>query len=301
MGRRFDHVPDLEAFVVVVELGSMSAAAVALATTPSVVSRAVARLEARLRCQLLRRSTRRLSLTEKGRQYWEHAQGALAQIEAVERELRDSDGAPQGRVRLTAPTTYGHHRLPEYLARFTRLYPLIELDIDITNRNVDLVAEGFDLAIRLGAPPEREIQARLLEQAALCLVAAPQYLAERAPPSGLSDFAQHRCLPFVLPSTGRVVPWLLQVEGEPVDWQPPVTFAVSGDVLATVSLAAQGLGICQTYDFAVKEDLSRGRLVEVLPQMRGRSRPFHLLYPPRKRLTTAARLLTECLLGHGPG
>ena len=297
MTRRFEHVPDIEAFVAVVDLGSMSAAAVALSTTPSVVSRAIARLEARLGCQLLRRSTRRISLTDQGRQYWEQTQSALAQINEIERELQGSDAAPRGRVRLTAPTTYGHYRLPQRLAVFAQQYPGIELEISISNRNVDLVAEGFDVAIRLGASPEREIQARLLEDAALCLVAAPHYLDRAGAPAGVADLAQHRCLPFVMPSTGRVAPWLLQVEGESQDWLPPAAVTVSDDVLATVSLAEQGLGICQTYDFVVQERLAQGRLVELLPALRGRTRPFHVLYPPRKRLTTAARLLTECLLG----
>lgn len=295
MGRRFDHLGDVEAFIAVVEQGSLTAGAVALSTTPSVISRAIARLEARLGSQLLRRTTRRIGLTEAGRVYLEQTRAAFSLIDDVERAIQGQEGELSGGVRLSVPTTYAHYRLPPLLQRFAARYPRVQVELNITNRNVDLVAEGFDLAIRLGTMPDSGLVARKLEDAALCLVSSPEYLGRAGTPRGLEDLALHTCVPFVMPSTGRVAPWVFRVDGEDVDWPPPTRLAVSDDVLGVVSLAEHGVGICQSYDFIVRERIERGRLVEVLPELRGRSRPFSLLYAPRRRLSAASRALIDVL------
>ena len=117
------------------------------------------------------------------------------------------------RVRLSVPTTYGHYRLPPLLQRFAMQYPRVQVELNITNRNVDLVAEGFDLAIRLGTLPDSGLAARKLEDAALCLVASPEYLRRAGAPRSLEELASHTCVPFVMPSTDRVAPWACQWRG----------------------------------------------------------------------------------------
>lgn len=296
MSRRFDHLGDVETFVTVVEKGSMTAAAVALATTPSVLSRAITRLEARLGVQLLRRTTRRLSLTEPGQRYLEQARAAFTLIDDAERSVQGAgDGELSGRVRLSVPTTYGHHRLPAALKRFRQQYPKVRIELGITNRNVDLVAEGYDLAIRLGPLPDSGLVARQLEDAPLCLVAAPDYLARAGTPQTIAALAQHACIPFVMPSTGRVAPWVFMEDGREVDWTPPADLQVAEDVLGVVSLAAHGMGICQTYDFIAQDLIRQGRVVEVLAQARGRSRPFSLIFAPHRSLSAASRALIDFL------
>lgn len=301
MSRRFDHLGDVEAFVAVVEHGSLTAAAVALSTTPSVISRAIGRLETRLGSQLLRRTTRRQSLTEAGRVYLEHSRSAFALIDDAERAIQGQDGELSGRVRLSVPTTYGHYRLPALLQRFAVRYPQVQIELNIANRNVDLVAEGFDLAIRLGQLPDSGLVARKLEDAALCLVASPAYLERAGLPRTLEDLRRHVCIPFVMPSTGRVANWLFRSEPSAgsersdIDWTPASQMLVSDDVLGVVSLAEQGIGICQSYDFIVEDRLRRGRLVELLPQLRGRSRPFSVIYAPHRRLSAASRALIDML------
>lgn len=300
MARRFDHLGDAEAFVTVVEQGSLTAAAVALGTTPSVISRAVARLENHLGNQLLRRTTRRLGLTEAGRLYLEQARAAFALFDDAERAVQGRSGALAGRVRLSVPTTYGHYRLAEKLARFSREHPQVRIELNISNRNVDLVAEGFDLAIRLGALPDSGLAARRLEDAALCVVASPAYLQQAGTPSRMEQLAEHACIPFVMPSSGRIAPWLFREAGADVDWTPPDRLSVSDDVLGVVSLAAGGAGICQTYDFIAAGYLRQGSLVEVLPHLRGRSRPFSLIYAPHRRLSAASRALIDSLAEAAP-
>ncbi|HSX60082.1 MAG TPA: LysR family transcriptional regulator, partial [Tahibacter sp.] len=218
MARRFDYLSDVEVFLAVVDRGSFTAAAVALSTTPSVLSRAVARLEARLDNQLLRRTTRRLGLTEAGQRYVDQVRAAFVLLDEAEREVHGEEGELKGRVRLSVPTTYGHYRLPPLLAAFSRRHPGVRIELNITNRNVDLVAEGFDVAIRLGHMPDSGLVARRLEDAPLCLVGSPDYFRRAGTPATLDDLGQHACLPFVMPSTGRVAQWLFKDRGEDVDW-----------------------------------------------------------------------------------
>ncbi len=296
MGRRFDHLPDVEAFIAVVEHGSLTAGAVGLSTTASVLSRAITRLEARLGCQLLRRTTRRLSLTDAGQLYLEQARAAFGLIDDAERQIQGWQRELTGRVRLSVPSTYGHYRLPKLLQRFTQEYPQVHVELNITNRNVDLVAEGFDLAIRLGYLPDSGLVARKLEDAELCLVTSPEYLEREGVPQDLASLREHACTPFLMPSTGRVVPWLFREGQQDIDWIPATAIEVTDDVLGVVSLAEQGLGICQTYDFVVHERIQRGQLVEILPQLRGRSRPFSLIYAPHRRLSAASRALIDVLV-----
>lgn len=296
MGRKFDHLADVEALIAVVEQGSFTTGAAALGTTPSVLSRAITRLEVRLGSQLLRRTTRHIGLTDAGRLYVEQARAAFLLIGDAERQIQGRDGELSGRVRLSVPTTYGHHRLPPLLRHFTAKYPRVRVELNITNRNVDLVAEGFDLAIRLGHLPDSGLVARKLEDAALLLVASPDYVARAGRPEALEDLRRHGCLPFVMPSTGRLAPWLFIDAGREVDWVPDAAIEVSDDVLGVVSLAEQGMGICQSYDFIVRERIERGRLVELLPRLRGRSRPFSLVYAPHRRQPAAVRALIDWLV-----
>lgn len=295
MARRFDHLADVEAFVTAVDKGSMTEGAIALSTTPSAISRAVSRLEARLGTQLLRRTTRRLSLTDAGRTYLDQARAAFALVDDAERAIQGQGGDVSGEVRLSVSTTYGHHRLPGMLADFAIAYPKVRVDISITNRNVDLVAEGFDIAIRLGHLPDSSLSARKIEDAHFCLVASPDYLRRMGMPETLEDLARHQCLPFVMPSTGRDALWLFRSDDRDIDWAPSGPVRIRDDVLGTVSLAVSGLGICQTYDFIARPHIEQGRLVRLLPGLEGRSRPVSLLFPPHRGISAALRALIDHL------
>ncbi|MYN06823.1 LysR family transcriptional regulator [Pseudoduganella aquatica] len=295
MPRQFDYLGDVEAFLAIADKGTISAAAVSLGTTASVLSRAVARLEARLGVQLMRRTTRRLSLTDAGKSYLEQSRSAFALMADAERSMRDQGGELSGTVRISAPTTYGHYRLPPLLQVFMELHPKVLIELSIANRNVDLVQEGYDMAIRQGALPDSGLIARPLEDAQLCLVAAPAYLARAGVPADIASLERHACLSFTMPSTGKPAAWHLRDKGADVDWQPLPRMHIADDVLGVVTMAQQGLGICQTYRFVADERLRSGQLVAVLPQHWGRSRPFSLIYPPHRSLSAASRALIATL------
>jgi DNA-binding transcriptional LysR family regulator len=296
MSLKYDHLGDVETFVTVVERGSLTAAAVALSTTPSVISRALARLETRLGTQLLRRTTRSLGLTDAGRLYMEQTRAALSLIDDAERAVQAEGGEVTGRIRISAPTTFGHYRLPTLLLQFAERYPGVRVDLNISNRNVDLAAENFDFAIRQGALKDSGMIARKLEDAQLVLVCSPAYARRKGMPRSVEDLPQHDCLAFLLPRTGRGFPWQFMRNGEELDWQPTSALEVTEDALGVVSLAEAGLGICQTFRFIAQDRLERGVLVEVLPELKGRSRPFSLIYTPQRRMTAAARAFITCLL-----
>ncbi|QBE64730.1 LysR family transcriptional regulator [Pseudoduganella lutea] len=299
MARRFDHLADVEALLRVVDEGSLTNAAVVLGTTPSVLSRAIARLEARLGTQLLRRTTRSQGLTDAGRLYVDEARQAFALVEKAEQAI--SGSAPHeelaGRVRLSVPTSYAHCRLAPMLATFAHRHPRVHVELNITNRNVDLAAEGYDAAIRSGPLPDSSMVARKLEDGAMILVASPGYVRTAGPLETFDDLRRQRCIAFVRPSTGRVIPWMLRVEGKDVDWPPTPAITVSDDVMGVVTLAAQGLGITICAELMATEAIAAGRLVPVLPALSGRMRAFSLIYAPHRGLSPAARALIEWLAG----
>jgi DNA-binding transcriptional LysR family regulator len=276
-----------------VELGSFTAAAEAMGLTPAAVSRAIARLEERLQVKLFRRTTRRIATTDDGRLYYEQCKQALTQIQDAERVLGGAQVAPRGLLRISAPTTYAHYRLLPLVAAYSQQYAEVEIEMNISNRNIDFVEEGYDVAVRLGTLADSRLVARKLEDAALGLFASPAYLKRHAAPQSLDDLAQHRCIPFVLPSTGRMLPWLFTQAGQELERTVSPAIRVSDDVLGCVTLALNGAGITQSYRFIVDHMVADGRLVEVLPQYAGRSRPFSILYPRNRHMSARVRSFVD--------
>jgi len=298
MSRTFDDTSlgSLELFCFTAELQSFSRAAAAAGVTPAAVSRTVARLERKLGTRLLVRTTRAVSLSEEGRQYYESCRQALGQLAEAERALNGTLGDPGGTVRMSLPTSYGHHRVFPLLAEFRALHPRISLEMQVTNRNVDFAAEGFDLAIRARTPPDSGLVARKLEDADLVVIASPGYLRRKGTPRTIDDLAAHDCIHFSLPSTGQTVPWLFKVGDEIVERSLPGTWLCQEDILALASLARGGAGLVQTYRFIVEDDLREGRLKPVLRRFEGASRPFSLLYPANRFMPQRVRVLVDFLL-----
>lgn len=294
----------VEVFCAVVEEGSFSLAARRLGVTPAAVSRAIARQEAHLGAALFRRTTRSVQVTPRARDYYAQCKRALELIESAEATFAEDDPIPRGRVRISAPTTYGHSRLLPLLAPFREQHAAVEVEVHLANRNVDLVAEGFDLAIRMGDLPDSSLVARKLCDAPLGVFASPRYLARRSHPRRADELAHHTLIGFIRPSTGRVLPWLFQEGGVPFEWHPERALRIADDFTGCLTLARAGGGLVQAYHFLVEEDVARGLLVEVLPTLAGRTRPFHLVSPPggaskAARALAAAVVLDASELGGG--
>ena len=295
------HSPDpglgnLEVFCRTFERGNFTRAAVDLGLTPQAASRALARLEAYLGTTLFRRTTRNLEPTDAGRAYYARCRQALDLLATGERELSVAAGAGDGEhgsVRISVGTPWGHHRLTPALAAFGRGHPNINVSIQIDNRNIDFVRDGYDFAIRLGQVRDQTLVARKLGDFALGIYASPDYLTRHPPPRSAEDLAHHLCIGFVMPGSGRLLRWEL-ASGAPA--MPKIAVRVQGDVLATIAFARAGAGLVQTYAFAVARELARGELVEVLAAERGATRTFSLLYPKGVVQTPAVKKLIAFLV-----
>jgi DNA-binding transcriptional LysR family regulator len=281
------------------EAGNFTAAAEALGITPAAVSRSIGRLEARLGVKLFARTTRRVSLTDDGRAYFNYCQPALQQLQEAARVVTGNQAKPGGTVRLSVPTTYGHHRVLPLLPKFLRRYPDIELEVSVSNRNVDFVEEGFDVAVRMGALPDSRLIAHQLESAALCLFASPAYLKRARRLRTLDDLDSHERIQFMMPGTGRPLAWSFRGDRDDpaseIEYSFDSRLRVYDDVLAGVTLAEADGGIFQSYRFIVAGALRSGALLEVLPAFAGRARPFSVLYPHNRHMATRVRVLVDFL------
>jgi DNA-binding transcriptional LysR family regulator len=296
--RQFDDVllGSIELFCLAAEEGSFTAAALSAGVTPAAVSRSVARLEERLGTRLFVRTTRSIRLTEGGRSYYEQCRQALAQLVDAEREVMGKQQEPSGILRISLPTTYGHHRVLPLLPEFRRLYPKVQVEVHLSNRNIDFVGEGYDMAVRVRAQPDSTLIARLLEDARLVVVATPEYLERAGTPMTLGDLQQHNCIQFELPSSGRRITWLFNEGGKEREVLTSGGYLCSDDVLGGVTLAKNGAGLFQTYRFIVERELAEGSLVEVLQPYGGRSRPFTLLYPHSRHVPLRLRAFVNFIM-----
>jgi DNA-binding transcriptional LysR family regulator len=274
-------LPDLEAWAIfakVAELGSFARAAHELGLSNPTVSKAIARLEARLGIALLARTSRRLSLTEGGRASLERAARILREGEAVEDEAVEQSATPRGRVRISAPLSFGIGYMAATLPSFMQAYPDVALDFSLSDRQVDLVADGFDLALRIARLEDSSLIARRLCTVRLLLVASPAYLDAHGRPTHPSQLGAHRVLAY----TGGSVPGTWRFThpqfGEEVV-QPPVRmWTDNADMLNPALLADQGLAIQP--EFLIWRELRDGALEIALPEWTPPPLALHLIMPP---------------------
>ncbi|WP_294234724.1 LysR family transcriptional regulator [uncultured Sphingomonas sp.] len=272
-------LPDLEAwaiFAAVVEHRSFSAAADAIGLSKATVSKAITRLEAQLNQSLFHRTSRRLALTEAGKPLAEHAARILAEARAAEEAARDAASAPAGRIRLAAPMSFGVTNIAPIIADFLVAHPGIEIELNLSDARVDIVAEGYDIALRIADLPDSSLRARRLCGISTHVVASPGYLAKHGMPTHPNELGEHRLLGYAN-STG---PWRFRrADGAEVSVraQGPLT-ANSGDALVPAVLT--GLGIARLPGFIIGPYLSSGKAVEILEAWTPPPIGLHLLTPP---------------------
>lgn len=275
----------MQAFVATVQAGSMSAAANVLGQSPAMVGQHVAALEERLGTRLLNRTTRRQSLTDFGSSYFEQCQDILNRITVSEQAAEMQRTAVQGRLRITAPTTFGAEALMPALAGYRTHSPDVELDITLTDRNVDLVEEGFDIAFRIGSMPDSSMVARSLFPYRMTICAAPDYLAHRGMPLHPSELDDHEAIAFT-PSAQS--PWRFERGQEKILVSPPGMITVnSGQAVRAAALA--GLGIIVQPEILLRRDIAEGRLTTLFPDWLLGERPMWLLYYRDRRMTPRLR------------
>ena len=288
-----DTLDAMRVFVAVTEKGGFSAAAKALDLSTASVTRQVAWLEQRLDTRLLNRTTRRVSLTSTGSAYYQRCLPLLAEFDDVEAAIGAQALAPTGLLRINAPVSFGVARLGPLLAGYGKRYPLVKLDLSLSDRLVDMVEEGFDLAIRITRQPSPSLIARKLAEAQVLLCASPDYLARAGTPRLAADLAGHDCLTYSYWSGGDE--WQLRgPEGEVSVRINGCVRANNGDVLRAAAL--EGLGIILQPDFLVGDDLASGRLVRVLPDHHVPPIGIHAVYTSRSHLAPKVRSFIDYLV-----
>lgn len=277
-----DNITDIAVFVQVVESGSFTTAAERLGLSRSVVSKYITRLEDRLGARLMNRTTRRLSLTEAGQTFFTRSQRGLQEIEAAQAEVSHLQEIPRGKLRINAPMSFGILHIAPGLPEFAAQYPELSVDMNLDDRQVDLIEEGFDLAIRIAELPDSSLVARRLGPCRHVVCASPAYVKQHGTPQTPDDLRKHNAITF-------------RYQDSPNEWRfltPGGRYAsvpVTGSIQMNNSLAIReavlnGAGITLTPSFIVGEDIKTGRLTQLLPDHRAQEISIYAIYPERRHL-----------------
>ncbi|RTD87595.1 LysR family transcriptional regulator [Variovorax atrisoli] len=280
-------------FIQVAETRSFVTAGRVLGVSASAVGKRVARLEERLGVRLFHRSTRSITLTAEGALFLARSRRVLAEIEAAEQELSCSAGSPRGKLRVSLPLV-SSLVLP-LLADFMCEYPDVELDLDFSDRLVDVIEEGFDAVVRTGELTDSRLSVRRLGQFSQLLVASPDYLARRGAPLVPADLAQHACLHYRYPATGKVEVWPLVPGPDGAEVKPPVSM-ICNNMETRLCFALRGRGIALLPDFCVREALTTGGLCSVLAEhVRPHAIDLGVLWPSGRNPSPKVRAFIDFL------
>jgi LysR family transcriptional regulator for bpeEF and oprC len=284
----------IAAFAETAKHGSFAAAARETGQAPSTLAKAVSRLEQRLGVKLFHRTTRQVGLTADGERLFHRCQRLLAEVDELQVEASGVRASVTGTLRIDLPIVLGRRQVMPVLARLAREHPALSLDVRLSDGYADLVKEGIDAAIRVGALADSTLVSRPLGVQAMVLVASPAYLAERGTPRRLELLEAHDALVFRMPSTGKDRPWRFRRKGEDVELRPASRVRVN-DGEGLVQAALLGQGVAQLPDYFVREELARGDLVEVLPGLRPAPIPISVVYPGARLVPQRVRVLVEAL------
>lgn len=279
-------------YVAVVDGGSFATAADKLEISRAMVSKQIQKLEEHLGTRLMNRTTRRLSLTEMGRAFYERSVQIMHDVEEAEQVAGHMTRTPQGVLRVTIPLSYGQHRLATIIGAYTQAYPQVQLDIALSDRKVDLIEDGFDLAVRIGALPQSDLIARKIGGVRSIVCASPGYVARHGAPQTPEQLRSHACLGYTL--TGSGADWRFETPDGPlvVPIAGPIR-ADNGDIIRLAALS--GAGILFQPHFIVGDDLAAGRLVQLLPAWQSAELGVYAVYPSRKHLSAKVRTFVDFL------
>ena len=288
-----DRFDAMRLFIRVAELGSFSAVALQAGVARSVVTRQIAALETHLGVKLMARSTRRLALTSAGSAYLEKCRVILNLVEAAEADVAAERLTPRGNIRISLPLSFGIRRLAPLLLDFSQRHPEVSLDMDYSDRRINLIEEGIDLAIRITRRLEPGDVARKIGTGRMLVVAAPEYLARHGRPQHPAELVHHECLGYN--HVGSSMPWQFMVNGQPENFTVRSRInANNGDVLTEA--AAQGLGITLQPDFIVASYLDAGRVEQILADFAIPELGIYAMLPSNRHVPHRVRVLMDMLV-----
>ncbi|MFZ6766548.1 LysR family transcriptional regulator [Undibacterium sp. Di26W] len=285
-----DKLRSMEVFVAVVDAGSFTAAAAQCDISPVMVGKHIQFLEGLLAARLLARTTRRQSLTELGAQYADQCKAILAQIREAESGAARLRGGARGLLKITSPVSFGGEMLAPAVVDYLAQYPEMRADLDLNDRVVDLVEDGYDAAIRIGALEDSSLIARALQPYKMMICAAPAYLKRKGMPRKPTELVNHECLDFL--HWTKNVRWRLDGEANDI----PVSRLRSNNGQALKSAAVAGFGIVMQSELLLATEVAAGRLVPLLEDYLPAPRPMHLLYPRDRQPTPKLSTFVEFML-----
>jgi len=278
-------------FCQVMESGSFTAAAEHLGLSKQFVSRRLIQLEERLGVRLLNRSTRRLDVTPLGQSYYESALRLLSEVEQVEQGISGQNTDPRGTIRLSAPLSFAMAHLGSLLPLFLQRHPHVSVEVDLSDRPVDLISEGYDLVLRIGTLEDSTLIARRIASVQRVYCASPDYLTRRGTPQTPEDLAEHECLPY---GHSRQVQWRFMVKGKPLVMNVSGRMRVNnGELLRDSAIA--GLGVTYLPTFIVAEALQDGRLVTLLEGFTPEALALSAVFPQHRQSSRPVQALIEFL------
>ena len=291
-----DMMKAMQAFVAVVDKGNFVSAAEMLNTSTAAMSRQISGLEAHLGARLLHRTTRRLSLTDAGQEFYSRSQSILSDLAEAESIVGQQVMQPKGTLRISAPLSYGVHELARLLTGFRQRYPELQLDIDLSDRVVDLANEGIDVALRISRALSSQLIARKLLDIPMIMCASPAYLKQHGYPQTPEDLTEHDILNYFYLATGDN--WsFVNADGDEVHIRVhPKVHATNGDVLKTLALADGGI-IIQP-DFIVEQEIANGTLTALLPEWTMGTFSLYAVYLSRKHLSAKVRAFIDYMAEH---
>lgn len=286
------NLTELIAFVESVKSNSFSAAARSLGTTPSAISKRVAKLEDRLGVRLLQRTTRSLSLTPEGLTYYDTVSQLLQELTDISDRIA-SQAQPRGKLTVSASVDFGQSFLVQAIPNFLAQYPEIELDLRLSDRLVNLVTENIDVALRLGTPPDSSLVRQHLGETQLVLCAAPDYLAKHGTPRTPQELVHHNCMRYVFEE--KPLPWTFYIDHT---WQTiPVTGSLNsdnGDILRQAALV--GLGFARLLDFQIRAELQRGQLVALFSEQMPPGLPIQAVFVHKRHLAPRVQAFLDYMV-----
>ncbi len=287
-----DRLQAMHVFVRVAELGSFSAVAHQLGVARSVVTRQIAALEAHLGVKLMVRSTRRLTLTSAGAAYLEKCRVILTLVEAAETGVAEERQTPRGTIRVSLPLSFGLKRVAPLLLQFARRYPEVRLDMDYSDRRVNLIEEAIDLSVRITGKLGANEVARRLGTIPMCVIASPDYLAEHGTPRHPSELAHHECLSYTM--VGAQQTWIFEVEGGPVSFPIHARLhANNGEAL--IEAAVQGMGIALQPAFIAEAALVSGKVITLLDDFRSPELGIYAMLTSNRQVPYRVKVLMDFL------
>lgn len=279
-------------FIEAADAGGFTEASRRLGISASAVSKAIMRLEEHLRTRLFHRSTRSIKLTPEGRLFLECCRRIVAEMEAAELDLAQIHEAPRGKLKFSLPSA-GMQFMPQ-LAEFQKRYPKINLEIDCSDRLVDIITEGFDAVLRTGDPTDSRLMSRVIGDYRQVIVGSPDYFERNGIPQAPEDLSQHACIMYRSHASGKLLRWSFWRDGTAIDVNLSAA-TIANALEPQLAFARQGTALACLPDFTVQNDLDNGKLVTVLGQYLGDSTTFRLLWPSSRHLSPKVRVFVDFL------